>query len=167
MTTELTELLSNNDLEYYCKKLKIKLNAVLSKDLYRNLKPKEGAYIINLQSSSDGNGTHWTALYIFKSICMYYDPFGIIMPNSIIKFCQKYNSKIKIIYNIDQIQHIKSIYCGWYCLYFLYFLHRNKNFTDKASLINNMNIIFHKNSKRKENDETLKRLFKKIFDLKK
>jgi len=161
----LTKLLNNYDLEYYCKLLKIPLKAVLNKDLFQKIKAEKGGYIINLQNSNEGPGTHWTCLYIFEDIALYYDSFGIIMPQSIIKFCRKFNPKIRIVYSIDQIQHIDSIYCGWFCLLFLYYMNRNKNAKQKAELINSHNSMFETKEKHKRigNDNKLKKIIKKIF----
>ena len=37
---------------------------ILMKDELKNMKPINMNYIINLESSKDGNGTHWMALKI-------------------------------------------------------------------------------------------------------
>ena len=113
------QLLSNLDLEYYCKLLKINIIQVLSKDLFKNYKPKAGCYIVNL-GNSDTGGTHWTCFIINNKIAVYFDPFGLIMPQSIVRFIKRYKH-LRIIYSIDQIQNYNSILCGWFCLYFLYY----------------------------------------------
>ena len=115
------ELLSNEDIEYYCKSLKIPLIEILNKNLFNNIKPKKGAYVINLQNAGVGPGTHWTALIITNAYAIYYDSFGGHIPKDILKFIRRYSKLIKIIYSIDQIQQIDSIFCGWFCVYFLYF----------------------------------------------
>ena len=117
------ELLSNIDLVYYCKLLKIPLIEVLQKDLFEQInKPREGCYIVNLQDSNIGNGTHWTCLILTKTIAIYYDSFGLAIPTPIKKFIMRFNKKSKVLYSIDQIQDMKSVFCGWFVLYFLYFM---------------------------------------------
>lgn len=43
--------------------------------------PLPGAYIINIQSSEDGSGTHWVSLYLAKKKAFYSDSFGLPPPN--------------------------------------------------------------------------------------
>lgn len=164
---DLEKLLSNLDLIHYCKILGIKLNAILFKDLFKTTEAKEGAYIINLQNSNEGNGTHWVALYLKDKFALYYDSFGLIMPPSIIKFCRKYSRNVRILYSIDQIQPLHSVYCGWYCLYFLYFMTKNQKAKNKQELINKHNSLYLKNKDlRYLNDNILKQLIKDIFSKK-
>lgn len=157
----LTELLSNFDLEYYCKKLNIKLNGVISKDLLLKIKPKLGCYIINLQNSDDGDGTHWCCFIIFENIVTYFDPFGIIPPTNVISFARRYKKQIKIIYSQDKIQDLNSIYCGWFNLYFLYYMMTRKC-NRKGILLNRHNSIYNLQNE-KQNDSTIKQLIEEIF----
>jgi hypothetical protein len=154
---KLTELLSNLDLENYCKKLKINLVAIVSKNELCKLKPKTGCYIINLEDSG-GNGTHWVSLILFEKISIYFDPFGLIMPSNVIRFCKRYGKKL--IYSSDKLQHIDSIYCGWFCLYFLYYLTKNKS-KHKSVLLNKHNAIY--SEKEEQNDLILKQNISQIF----
>ena len=55
--------LSNFDIIKICKKLKINLIGTFFKDELPQ-KVKKGNYIINLQSSTQGDGTHWLALIL-------------------------------------------------------------------------------------------------------
>lgn len=156
------ELLSNFDLENYCRMLSIPLNDVLSKDLFKNVNPKVGCYIINLQSSTIGLGTHWCALLITTTYAIYYDSFGGYIPTSILKFVRRFNKTIKIIYSIDQIQEKHSLFCGWFCLYFLWFytiLHHKC--TNYKYLLNKHNSIFSL-SNRHLNDRILRVLISNI-----
>lgn len=161
MQTEF-ELLSNIDLEVYCKMLKIPLIDILNKNLFNNIKPKLGAYIINLQDAGDGGGTHWTALLITNTYAIYYDSFGGHIPKDILKFIRRYNKLIKIIYSIDQIQSLSSVFCGYYCLYFLYFFSvLHKKCTNYRYLLNKHNSIFSLNN-RHLNNMILRKLIKGI-----
>jgi len=156
------ELLSNIDLQYYCKILKIPLVNILYKDLFKNIIPKEGCYIINLQSSDIGNGSHWTALYLTKNVAVYYDSFGLSLPRPILRFVRRLNINIKIIYSVDQIQEINSIFCGWFCLYFLWFFSvLHKKCTNCGYLMNKHNSCFSLKNKHL-NDRILRQLIKTI-----
>ena len=160
------ELLSNIDLTFLSKLFKISsLNGILSKDLFAKTSPKLGCYIVNLDDAI-GGGTHWTGLIITKDMAIYYDSFGAPAPNSIISFVRRYNANIKIIYSIDQIQHMDSVYCGYFVVYFLYFFNvLNKRCTNYRYLINRHNMIYSLNN-RKLNDRVLKTLIKNILDKK-
>lgn len=159
---ELTELLSNVDLQNYCKLFDIPLNNVLSKDLFATIQPKLGCYIINIQDHDVGNGTHWTCLILTKSTAIYFDSYGISIPSDILQFIKRFNTLEKIIYSIDQIQSMKSIYCGWYCIYFLYFITvLHKKCTNYRYLLNKHNSIYSFKLKC-INDQILRRL---VFDI--
>ena len=135
------QLLSNLDLEYYCKLLKINIIQVLSKDLFKHYKPKTGCYIVNLGDSKTSNGTHWTCFIINEKIATYFDSFGLIPPQIIVKFIKRYNKHLRIIYSIDQIQDYNSLACGWFCLFYLYYfnvLHK-KNTSNIPYLLNKHN----------------------------
>ena len=123
--------LTNIDLEVAAVKHNIPLVSVFSKDN----PPKQlipGGYIINLQDAKDsgGNqlpGSHWTAMWIEtknrKPWACYFDPFGIAPPLEIQHILNKYTP-----YDINttQIQSLESGVCGYYCIYFLWFMSRNK-----------------------------------------
>jgi hypothetical protein len=159
------ELLSNIDLQFYCNKLKIPIKAVTFKDLYKYIKPENGgAYIINIDdSTSKKYGTHWTCLIIVNSYALYWDSFGLPIPTSIKIFIQKNKCK-KIYYSIDQIQKIDSILCGYYVLYFLYFITvLNKRCNKYKYLINRHNSIYSLEN-RYLNDRILQNLIKNIFN---
>ena len=157
------ELLTNIDLKYYCDLLKLPLNNILNKDLFKTIKSKIGCYIINMQDSDDGNGSHWTGLIINKDIAIFYDSFGLAIPPDIIHFVRRFNKNMKIIYSIDGIQNIKSILCGWYVLEFFYFYYiQNKNCKAYKQLLNIHNNQFINNNSIK-NDDILKSKIKLIF----
>lgn len=163
----MNELLSNLDLTDYCKKLNIPLNGIYNKDLFRTIKPQLGCYIINLQDSDKGNGTHWCCLILKpNNNIIYFDSFGLTLPYDIICFIKRFNSKSKIYYSIDQIQDYDSVYCGWYCLYFLWFhtVLYKKEYNYNGYLINKHNSIFDKKNLL-SNDYIIKNLIKNIFNI--
>lgn len=158
------DLLSNFDLLNYSKLLHIPLHNVLSKDLFNKVKPKEGGYIINLQDHDEGNGTHWTALVLLKDHAIYYDSFGIVPPKDIRKFVRRYSKNMPILYSTDQVQPLKSVLCGWYCLFFLYYftvMHKNSK-ANARYLQNKHNGIFSKDQ-RYLNDKILQQIIKNIM----
>jgi hypothetical protein len=81
-------MLNNFELEYIAQHYNFPL-AVLMKDELVNHKTKTGNYIINLESSSQGNGTHWLSAKIDGKNCFYMDSFGIIPPQEVIDFCKR------------------------------------------------------------------------------
>jgi hypothetical protein len=106
------------------------LSAVVMKDELTNLPVKNGNYIINLQWSSQGGGTHWSALCIEDKDIFYFDSFGIICPSEVTTFCKRIPNS-SLAYNDLQIQHMETQTCGWYCISFLLHL---KNRTKKKDI---------------------------------
>ena len=47
----------------------------------------------------------------------YFDSFGLVPPNEVIKYMKTTNKNI--IYNDSQIQNMNSILCGYYCIYYI------------------------------------------------
>ena len=76
-------------------------------------------YIINLENSYDGNGTHWTCFKVGGKTptdhqgnsIEYYDAFGFPPP---IELMNRAKGSIK--WSNKQIQNVKSTACGWYCV---------------------------------------------------
>jgi hypothetical protein len=133
---------SNTELIDIIKKENIKnFNGVYPKD--KLSKPlKDGFYIINLQDSDKGSGTHWTAIYkINDGFSFYYDSFGFPAPENIEDILHKYE------YNKKQIQDIDSTSCGFYCVAFIKFMY-NKN--DKLTAFNTFCNLFGTNTKDNE-----------------
>jgi len=59
-------MLSNFDIEKLCSKLDLPLVGVFQKDNLAKVPKQIGSYYINQQSSTDGDGSHWT---LFKIYC--------------------------------------------------------------------------------------------------
>ena len=83
-------MFSNFDLEKLAGFYKLPLIGIHMKNEMPK-KPVDGCYIINLQSSTQGNGTHWTAMIIWKKKSYYFDSFGTAPPVEIINFTKKKN----------------------------------------------------------------------------
>lgn len=154
-------MMTNYDLIEKAKELKIPLVGVYSKDElpYRVIK---GAYILNLEDGNDlyGNfneGTHWTCFYIEGNRSVYFDSFGFIMPRQVQEFLRLYKP---IVYNTKQIQSVKSQVCGWYCLYFLYWMSRQKQIQPLSRRLEIFNKQFDDDTDR--NETLLKKYFKSL-----
>ena len=85
-----------------------------------------------------GSGTHWVCYYNNY----YFDPFGMPPPLEV----KKYINNIK--YNDIQYQNIKSVLCGYYCLYFL------KRLND-GNKIYDTKILIKKSYEKWKNDKTI------------
>jgi hypothetical protein len=102
--------MSESELKNESKKLGIPLHGIYSKD---NLpESKNGYYIVNMQDSTDGNGTHWVAMIKDNDNNFYFDSFGCIAPIEVCNFLKDFK------YNEKEIQDVDSKACGWYCLDF-------------------------------------------------
>lgn len=84
---------------------------------------KVGCYcVVNLESPDKAGtlhgGTHWTGLYRKSSkVFWYFDPFGLLAPQGVDKFCD--DLKAKVIYNLVQLQPVASRKCGLWVLTWL------------------------------------------------
>jgi hypothetical protein len=127
--------LSNFDIIEICKQRKIPLINVIAKD-EENLMKKNGNYVINLQNHNQ-RGSHWTALVMTKSDCIYMDSFGQPPPQEVDDFLKNKYKKENINYNTMIIQDMKSDYCGYFCIAFLKSNKENKN----KGLLRKLNIF--------------------------
>lgn len=102
---------SSSDLERIAQILKLPLVGIYSKDLLPT-RLYVGSYIINLENSDVGNGSHWTLLKVFPSKeVIYFDSFGLSPPTQIKDFVGK-----KIASSTRQIQDIDATTCGYFCI---------------------------------------------------
>lgn len=126
------KFLTDQQLLQFGQYFNIPINQVVMKDEI-NIK-KNGGYIINMQSSADGNGTHWVACYKLGDLCIYFDSFGIYPPLEVVKQCKKHD----IIYSNQQIQALDSTACGYYCIAFLFFVHINKSIIKRGRTLHDI-----------------------------
>ena len=106
-------------------------------------------FIINL-SPSTARGTHYIALIKKKNVLLYIDPLGLYIElNSHISTFVKSTNVTEVVRINNPIQHPKSWYCGYFCLFFvLYFNEEIKrpdeicSFVDK-NLKKNDCIVLH------------------------
>jgi hypothetical protein len=82
-------MLSNYQLATIAEDLKIKLplKNIVMKDEFKSA--KNGNYIINLQSTYQGNGSHWCCLVVEKDEAFWHDSFGSPPPIEVIQACKK------------------------------------------------------------------------------
>lgn len=138
-------MLSNFDLEDIAEQMNLDLIGVYSKDQLPSNKIA-GSYIINLQDSDDGNGTHWVSFKIFDNAkCCYFDPFGMPMPTNVKSFLTKFKP---VAVNNRIIQDVKSIKCGYFCIAFInYFNDFNTTKEDVFEAYDDFLNCFSNNSK--------------------
>jgi len=89
----------------------------------------DGGYIFNLADHDDGEGTHWTSAWVEKDRygkkhVIYFDPFGIAPPENVKRFFYIFDRDVQ--YSKKQIQNIDSFICGYFVLYFLWYMHRHR-----------------------------------------
>ena len=124
-------MLSNIEIEEIADELKLPIVGVFSKDKLPE-KRYIGSYYINLQNEDDGNGTHWVFFRIFPNQkAIFFDSFGLPCPEEVKTFLEPFSP---IPYSNRQIQHIKSQYCGWFCIacdyYFQYDVKKGEDIED-------------------------------------
>ena len=113
--------LTDHDILQILKSYNIKINGIYQKDKLPD-KLLDGFSIINLQSSVDGSGTHWTCIYHSKDCDIYYDSYGFLSPKEVE---DKINNSY--FYNKKDIQDINSSSCGFFCIAFIKSLYFKKN----------------------------------------
>lgn len=78
---------------------------------------RPGGYIINLADMGQ-EGTHWVSLWIEDNKAVYFDSFGIAMPEDVKQFI----SGMPYEYSQKHIQNIDSGICGFYVIFELYYM---------------------------------------------
>lgn len=94
---------------------------VYSKDELARLGRRHGGlYVINLQNSKDGGGTHWVALMVVTSgprHSVYADPYGAPPPDVVLKFAS--TPTRPLYYSTALLQGLTSGLCGAFASYFV------------------------------------------------
>lgn len=118
-------MLTDTDLRRIANNYELHLNGVVTKDELPIL--KNGWYIVNMQSSRDGNGTHWCALLYDGADSVWFDSFGFPPPFEILAEVAHANEPEEYIhhnkiqkairyFNNMQIQDINDDNCGLFCI---------------------------------------------------
>ena len=119
-------MLSNYQLATIAEDLEINLplKNIIMKDELKMAKNEN--YVINLQSTFQGNGSHWTCLIIDKNEAFFCDSFGAPPSIEVKQGCKKNKSIKHLYFNNWIIQHIDSQLCGFYCLGLLFYIKINR-----------------------------------------
>ena len=119
-------MLTDLDLRNIASAYELNLNGIHMKDQLPDLL-NPGWYIINMQSSRNGNGTHWVCLLYDDRETTYFDSFGFPPPFEVSchvahsKQPEEYLTNFEIknaiqIWNDNQIQDLMDDNCGLYCI---------------------------------------------------
>lgn len=108
-----SNILNTNQINSILKNNHITFNGCYSKDRLPML--QNGWYVVNMQNSRAGNGTHWVCMNVCGNNIFYIDSFGCIYPNEIRNIAGNRN----IYFNHKQIQSLDSTACGYFCIYFI------------------------------------------------
>lgn len=104
---------------------------------------KQSCFVLNLAHSSMLNG-HFVVIFIRESSIYYLDPFGFPVSNQDIYKLAEKNRKT-IYFSNEQIQDFQSVYCGFFCIFFI--LNITKKHNVKIDFYKNVNDL-HKNDKK-------------------
>ena len=86
-------------------------------------------YIINLDTSNEP-GSHFVAISVRGNTIIYFDSFGQRCSNQHISNAINASKKTLLRVSCIQIQSIKSLFCGYFCLAFLIFDHYGISFDE-------------------------------------
>lgn len=145
--------LTSTDIDNYYKG-NSKYGGWYSKNELKTVKPANKFYIVNMQDSTDGNGTHWVCIYnVRPKSCFYFDPFGVYPPDDIVKFMKK--TKKECLMSDMEIQKIDSQNCGWYCLFIIDKLETGRKYIDV--LVNDFDL-----SNKEDNESSVESAFPEV-----
>ena len=116
--------LSNFDIIDIIKNLKLDycFGGIYSKDQLRQDLMRTKFYIVNMESSNVGNGSHWVVFYYIKPLTsIYFDSFGFVPPTQVENIITPY------IFNDADVQDYNSSACGYFCIAFIKFLHSKQD----------------------------------------
>jgi hypothetical protein len=146
--------LSNIQLDQMARDLNIPLISVSFKDQIP-YPPREGVYIVNLQSSTQGCGSHWSGIILNKSGSFYFDSFGEPPPKETQRFIQTFDPHFG--YNSKEIQDLNSDLCGFFCMGLFLSIQKDKKKKPMFEKVNDYLKNFSHNTK--ENDAILRKFF--------
>jgi hypothetical protein len=116
--------LSNFDIIDIIKDLKLDycFGGIFSKDQLPKDLMRTKFYIVNMESSNVGNGSHWVAFYYNNPLTsIYFDSFGFVAPLQVENRINPY------IFNDAEVQDYNSSACGYFCIAFIKFLHSKQD----------------------------------------
>jgi len=102
-------------MRYYGKNQKF--GGVLCKNELKNKSPNSKFWIVNMEDSDKGGGSHWICVIDTVPGEIYYvDSFGLPPPLDIISFMKRAKGKTRY-WSDAQYQGLTSTSCGYYCIY--------------------------------------------------
>ena len=125
--------LSNIDIGFYYRGNPL-FGGVISKDELQSqerlLKYNDKrAWIINMEDSDAGGGSHWCLLSLLDGgNGIYFDSYATPPPKDVLNFMKRHRSNNFM--NNTEVQSLKSTSCGWYVIYILNNLIKNRKFLD-------------------------------------
>ena len=117
--------MSNFDLLKWCKYLEISINNVLSRNVTVPHNHKLTIFIYNLEPHYM-SGSHWVTTYVRDGVINYCDSFGMPPFQEIVNRAKKKN--LTLLHQNQQIQHLNTTTCGYFCLYFLNEMHKGNDY---------------------------------------
>lgn len=129
-----TPILSDRDLIFLNTAFNLRINHIGVQNEFITKRANQGNYIININSGGMG---HWVALNIKGDEATYFDSYGIPPPPQVIKFIK--SNKLKMTWNINDIQDYAGIECGFYCVAFIHYMntHTHGDVRDFTALFKN------------------------------
>ena len=121
--------MSNFDLIEWCEYLGIPIDTggVLSRDQTVPHNHKMAFFIYNLEPQYM-SGSHWVATFVKNGVINYFDSFGLPPFQEIVDHAVKKNLTLR--YQSDQLQHLGTTTCGYFCLYFLNEMNKGNTYFD-------------------------------------
>jgi len=124
------ESLSNFDIINYMKKLKVKyFKGYFMKDELNKRIGRNECGVVNLQNS-DEPGSHHCCYYKKGNEKYYFDSYGLLPTNEMIKYLKPTKNSSPIICSTFIIQKFGTVICGQLCCYVLYMLDKEHKFLD-------------------------------------
>lgn len=149
-------ILSNFDIGNVLERNGIPLVYIGFKDKLIGTHLQVGSYVLNMADSDDGTGgTHWICFLVERingiHHVVYFDPFGLDPPEIVKKYVSKIDDDI--VYNNEQLQNENSSICGWYVIYFIYYMNKMKQ--QEQDIYKRFRLFLRLFSTRPEDNRTL------------
>lgn len=121
-TTDLIEIADKNNLQ---------VEDVIDQYNLKNIRCQNNtSYIININNRIDPMG-HWTALFINNGTAHFFDSFAAPPPKYVLDFVKR--EGYKCVWNTNDIQFLKDVSCGFFCLAFIHFMQHGRGSMDDFS----------------------------------
>jgi hypothetical protein len=155
--------LTNVDLLRTAQKYDIPLRGIFSKD-----QPPQhlqvGGYIVNLENSHDSygrklDGSHWVAFWVEPNEVVYFDSFGFPPSWDTQHLLRRF---VPYRYNRVQIQNVNSGICGYYALFFVWYMNQKREKYPNIHVRFNKFIKLFNSRNPTRNREILQNLLKNI-----